>query len=114
MAEGTFVFKRTPFGMMNSGATFSRMMRKLLEGLDHVTNYIDDICVYTDTWEEHLEVLGKIFQRLKDANLHVRPSKCMFGATSVDFLGHHVFVFFNKYLILVLRHPTSGANMKIL
>ena len=88
--EGTYVFLRMPFGMLNSGATFCRMMRKLLYGLPNVSNYIDDIVVYTETWEEHLEALGKVFQRIKDANLHVRPSKCMFGATSVDFLGHHV------------------------
>ena len=88
--DGTFVFLRTPFGMVNSGATFNRMMRKLLDGIPNVSNYIDDVVVYTETWEEHLEVLDKLFQRIKNANLHVRPSKCILGATSVDFLGHHI------------------------
>lgn len=88
--DGTYVFRRTPFGMVNSGATFNRMMRKLLDGLSNVSNYIDDICVYTETWEEHIKVLGKVFQRISGANLHVRPSKCLLGGTSVDFLGHHI------------------------
>ena len=89
-SEGTFVFKRTPFGMLNSGATFNRMMRKLLVGLSGVTNYVDDILVYSETWEQHIEALHNVFQRIKDANLHARPSKCTLGATSVDYLGHRI------------------------
>ena len=88
--EGTYVFKRMPFGMVNSAATFNRMMRKLLDGLEYVTHYIDDILVYTNTWAEHLEVLDQLFTRIRNANLHVRPSKCTLGAQSVDFLGHRV------------------------
>jgi hypothetical protein len=88
--DGTFVFKRMPFGLMNSAATFNRMMRTLLEGMSNVCNYIDDICVYTETWEDHLQVLGKVFQRIRHANLHVRPSKCMLGYTRLDFVGHHI------------------------
>ena len=88
--DGTFVMVRMPFGLKNSSATFNKMMRKLLHGLANVTSYIDDILVYTETWEEHLEILGKVFQRIKQANLHIRPSKCMMGSSKVDYLGHHV------------------------
>ena len=53
-------------------------------------NYIDDICVHTVTWEEHLQVLGEVFKRVLEANMTVRPSKCMLGFNTVDYLGHHL------------------------
>ena len=49
-----------PFGMMNSGATLVRGMKKVLEGLSEVSSYIDDIAVYNDSWEEHLRTLKEL------------------------------------------------------
>ncbi len=88
--DGCYVFQRMPFGLVNSAASYNRMMRKMLSGLNCVEAYIDDIMVHTETWEEHIKVLGELFRRIKCANLTVRPTKCKFGYTKVDFLGHHV------------------------
>ena len=88
--DGVFEFLRMPFGMMNSGATLVRAMRKLLDGLDGVESYIDDILVHSRTWHEHMETLGELFKRLKEAKLTIRPSKCVLGAEKVEFLGHWV------------------------
>ncbi|KAK3766777.1 hypothetical protein RRG08_057586 [Elysia crispata] len=74
----------------NSGMTITRAVRRLLEGMDNVVDYIDDLLVHTKTWEEHLQVLEKLFKRLKAANLVARPTKCELGATQVDFLGHRL------------------------
>jgi hypothetical protein len=79
-----------PFGLVNSGATFSRIMRVLLEGMTRVHNYIDDILIHTVTWKEHLERLVEVFQRLREANLTARPTKCYVGFDEVEFLGHIV------------------------
>ena len=73
---------------MNSTATFNRMMQKLLEGVDHVHSYIDDICIHTETWEEHLKVLRKVLERIRDAGLTIKPSKCHIGFGTVEYLGH--------------------------
>ena len=86
--DGTYEFLRMPFGMKNSGATLKRGMKKLLKNMDGVVYYWDDILVHTKTWDEHLEVLRKLFQKLTEANLTARPSKCIMGTGNVDFIGH--------------------------
>ena len=85
-----YEFLRMPFGMVNSGMTMTRAVRRLLEGMGNVVDYIDDLLVHTKTWEEHLQVLEELFTRLKAANLVARPTKCELGATQVDFLGHRI------------------------
>jgi hypothetical protein len=88
--DGTYEFLKMPFGMMNSGATLVRGMRKLLEGMEDVESYIDDILVHSSTWEDHMTTLQELFRRMKHAKLTVRPSKCVFGAEEIEFLGHWV------------------------
>lgn len=87
---GLYQFEVMPFGLVNSAATFSRVMRTLLKGLDHVNNYIDDVLIHTQTWEEHIQLVKEIFRRLRKANLTARPSKCFIGYNEVEFLGHMV------------------------
>jgi hypothetical protein len=54
---GHYQFIVMPFGMINSGATFIRMMDKVLEGFDEFADsFIDDIGIFSDTWEFHGEV----------------------------------------------------------
>ncbi len=50
--------------------------------------YIDDILVYNNSMEEHVEHLSKVFQRLKENKLYAKLKKCEFGVAEVDFLGH--------------------------
>ena len=87
---GLLQFRRMPFGLVNAGATYSRMMRKLLDGLDGVANYVDDVIVHSRTWEEHTATLAELFARIRAASLTVKPSKCWLGYSKVDFLGHRV------------------------
>ena len=65
-------------------------MRKLLQGLSGVESYIDDVIVYSSTWDEHLVALGCVFARLQKHGLIARPSKCSLGFSEVDFLGHRI------------------------
>ena len=87
---GQFHFRVMPFGMKTSAATFLRMMDKLLAPLNNVISYFDDIVVFSDTWQEHVQHLKALFARLREENLTVRPSKCEFGANSIQCLGHVV------------------------
>ena len=89
-SDGLFAFRRIPFGSVNSGATFSRMMRRLLYDLEQIEHFVDDVMEHTKTWEFHLVCLRKLLSRLRGAHLTVKPSKCMFGFPSVTFLGHVV------------------------
>ncbi|GFS15740.1 Reverse transcriptases (RTs) from retrotransposons domain-containing protein [Elysia marginata] len=53
-----------PFEMMNSGATLTRAVKKLLCVMDNVVDYIDDLLVHTETWEAHVKTLAELFRRL--------------------------------------------------
>ena len=81
---------RMPFGLINAPATFQRLMESCMGDL-HLTYcllYIDDIVVYSSTYEEHLVRLSAIFQRLRDRGLRLKPSKCHLFQHSITYLGH--------------------------
>ena len=73
--DGQYEFLQMPHGMVNSGATLVRGLKKVLEGLSGVGSYIDDIVVYNDSWEEHLGTLKELFGRLRRARITARPTK---------------------------------------
>ena len=50
--------------------------------------YLDDLVIFSSTWEEHLEHLSVILTRLKEAGLSVKPSKCQFAVSECVYLGH--------------------------
>lgn len=89
-SEGLYQFTVLPFGMVNAPATFTRMMRKLLEKQSNVISYIDDILIFTDTWEEHMRTTNQVLERLRNAQLTAKPSKCIVAYDSLEFLGHVV------------------------
>ena len=88
--KGLYQFRRMPFGLVNAGASYSRMMRILLEGIEDVHNYIDDVLIHSRTWETHLATLEKVFERVERAGLTLKPSKCYLGSSSVDFVGFNI------------------------
>ena len=88
--SGCYRFIKMPFGLVNSAATFNRMMRMMLAGSKNVEHYVDDILCHDMTWNEHLRTLRSTFQRIREAGLTIRPTKCSVGYNSVDFVGHVV------------------------
>ncbi len=87
---GLFKFNVMPFGLTNAPATFQRMMDGVLSGLINriCLCYIDDIIVYGKTIEELISNLDEVLLRLRQNNLLLKPKKCTFFQTSVNFLGH--------------------------
>ena len=89
---GFYEFNVMPFGLVNAPATFQRLMQATLGDL-HLNQcllYLDDIIVFSKTFDDHLTNLERVFQRLKDANLKLKPSKCSFLHQEVKYLGHLV------------------------
>ena len=86
---GHMQFKYMPFGLVNSGATYSRMTRLLLKDLAHVDNYID-VLVHNSSWKEHLRSLASLFIRISRAGLTVKPSKCCIAYDALSFVGHAI------------------------
>lgn len=88
--DGLFRYLVTPFGMKNSGATFQRFTNKVVAGLRNTRVYVDDIIVYTDTWNEHVVALRALFERLAEYRTTVNLVKSEFAKATVKFLGHIV------------------------
>ena len=89
---GLYRFLTMPFGLCNAPATFQRLMEHTLRGLQWETAvlYIDDIVVFSDSVETHYERLGAVLDRLSEAGLKLKPSKCQLLRKKVAFLGHVV------------------------
>ena len=90
--RGTFRFPRMPFGLCNAPATFQRLMDTVLVGLNFeiCLAYLDDIIVFSHDIQGHLERLEILFQRLREAHLKLKPSKCRILQRRVTFLGYTV------------------------
>ena len=87
-----YEFNQVPFGLCNAPATFSRLMDRVLSGLHWETClfYLDDIIVFSSTWEEHLARLRQVFERLRHADLKLGAEKCAFATKEASYLGHRV------------------------
>jgi len=75
-SRGLMRFKVMPFGMVNSGSTCNRMVRKLLDGSKNLESYVDDVLRHISDWNEHMKVLRDFLERVRKANLSLKPSKC--------------------------------------
>ena len=86
-----YQFKVMPFGLSGVLATFQRLMDKLLQGMwECAATYLDDLVIYSCTWEEHLAHLQEVVMRLYRAGLIANPRKCQFGMAQCVYLGHVV------------------------
>jgi hypothetical protein len=74
-----------PFGLCNAPTTFQWIMNDILRDFLHkfVTVYLDDVCIYNRTMEEHLEHLRLVLQRFKEESLKLRFKKCFFGLQEI-------------------------------
>jgi hypothetical protein len=86
---GHFEFLVVPMGLTNAPATFQAYINKALQGLvdDFCIVYLDDILIFSRTKEEHDEHLQRVCQRLREAELYAKPSKCQFYQEEIEFLG---------------------------
>ena len=88
--QGQYQWNRLPFGLSNATTSFQMTMSKAFADLifKSVLIYVDDIIVYSDSFEQHVRDLEEVFQRLTKHNLTLKPSKCHFAAKQVHYLGH--------------------------
>ena len=88
--HGHFEFLVMPFGLSNAPATFQALMNDVLRPYlrRFVLVFFDDILIYSSSWSEHLQHVGIVLSALRAHHLHLKRSKCSFGASSVAYLGH--------------------------
>ena len=87
-----YEFLRMPYGLCNAPATFQRLMQNCLGELNltYALIYLDDVIVYSHTEEERLTQLRAVFERFRESGLKLKPSKCSFFHTEINYLGHTV------------------------
>ena len=87
---GLYEHVTMPMRMKNSSATFQRCMEASLLGLTRVSCivYLDDIVVYANTFQEHVERVDMVLDRIEMAGLKLKPDKCHLFRKEVHFLGH--------------------------
>ena len=87
---GHFEFLVMPFGLTTSTATFQACMNRIffkkLRRFDLV--FLDDIIIYSKTWEEHLQYLEVVLKTLQEQSLYAKMSKCEFGMKELLYIGH--------------------------
>ncbi len=87
---GLFEYTRMPFGLRNAGNTFQRKIDRVKNQLEFCFAYQDDLEVASKDDIHHRLHLQQVFLRLRQHGLVINAEKCVFGAPSIDFLGHRV------------------------
>jgi hypothetical protein len=85
---GLFQFEVMPFEMKTSPATFARLMDHEMNEYPHAVAYFDDIVIFSDTWDERLDHIKDVLDRIKATGLTIRPSKCKLRTFEIVCLGH--------------------------
>lgn len=91
-SSGLWQWRVMPFGLCNAPATFERLMEAVLSGLHWRTLlvYLDDVIVFGKTFDDELNRLREVLQRMRAANLKLNPKKCNLFRREVCYLGHIV------------------------
>ena len=121
--SGLWQFRKMPFGLRNSPATFQRLVSTVLRSclIDNAMVYLDDIMVYTKgDVSQHLRHLSFVMDRLRGAGLSAKLSKCRLFQTSVEYLGHVITregVATDPTKVAAIRdlpHPTTITGVRAL
>ena len=85
--EKKFRFRVSCLGLAGAPAAYQSHIEDVLLDIDGVIAYIDDFLYYSNTVEEHLITLERVFERLVKNNIFLHPLKCVWGVTKLNYLG---------------------------
>jgi hypothetical protein len=117
--QGKYSYKRLPMGIAGSPDIFQRKMSALMESLEYVRAYLDDLCCISKlSLEDQLEKLEEVLRQLCDAELKVNAAKSTFCALEIEYLGyvltrHGIKPQSNKVqAILAIKPPTGVRQLR--
>jgi hypothetical protein len=85
---GKYSYKRLPMGIAGSPEIFQSKMLELMEDLEYVQVYLDDLlCIPRSSLEDHLKKLKEVLRRLRNAGLKINAEKLTFCALEIEYLG---------------------------
>ena len=110
---------RCPFGLKGAGYSFQRMMSAILGNSNFIEAlcYLDDILVWGESWEIHIQRLERILIKIEKAGLALSHSKCRFGSTHVDYLGCRIgegMLHISQQRVEQLRNIDQPTNVRSL
>ena len=88
--QGLFQYNRLVFGVSTAPGIFQRTMETVLQGIDGVLAYLDDILVCGSSQSEHDQRLAAVLARLQESGLRCNRDKCEFGVDGVEYLGFRI------------------------
>jgi hypothetical protein len=88
---GHYEFNVVPFGIRFATGLCNRIMCVVLQDCERfVGSFVDDLIVFSNSFEEHIEHVKLVLSKLSASGLTLNKKKCIFGCTSVKFLGFEV------------------------
>ena len=90
--KGKYEFSVTPYGLSNAGVSYQRMIDICLAGLSpsRILAYMDDIVLFSESFEQHLQDIQSVFERLRQSSVSLKATKCIFASDKVGFLGYEL------------------------
>ena len=85
--HGQFEWVTSPMGLFGCPASFQRLKEKVLDGIQNIIIYIDDVIIHTATHKHHLQNLDQVLAKLEQHQLKINLAKCFFGNIIVAYLG---------------------------
>ena len=87
---GLFKYNFLPFGLSPSPAIFQRVIDSIIQGLNGVAVYQDDVIVHADSDDQHDDRLLKLFRKFAEVNIAINPKKCIFKVSKIQCLGYTI------------------------
>jgi Arginine decarboxylase (spermidine biosynthesis) len=115
---GKYRYKRLPMGVCQSSDIAQEIMEQVLRDIEGVEIYIDDIGIFSNSWEEHIDTLHKVLERLQNNGFSINPLKCEWAIKETDWLGYWLTPTgikpWNKKIqpILALKEPKNKHELR--
>ena len=90
-ADGKYQWNVVPFGLATAVSTFQYLMSTVLTSLNNLTfTYLDDVLVFSETYDDHLHHLNVVLKKFQKGGLKIQLSKCQFFKSHLHYLGHRI------------------------